>query len=80
MSHWFDAQVHLSDILMMLTGVWVFVKTSTQYRDLIRDLGKDVKDMKERMDGVEKQGDSHHEWLIRSGLDRRAIGVKHHEH
>lgn len=68
---WVDAQVHLSDLLILLGGAWAFIKVMTAYRDLVRDLGKDVKDLRTDVDEISERQGFHHEWLIRSGLDRR---------
>lgn len=72
----FDTTVHLSDLLLMGGWVGTFIWLLVAFRDTIRDHSRDIKVLKDDVDDICDRQDRHHEWLIRSGADRRVIGER----
>lgn len=66
-----DWQIHVSDLIVaagcLVTVATVFLRNRDSQRDTVTVL----KSLVERVDRVEGRMDSHHEWLIAAGLDRR---------
>lgn len=79
MPNWLDIQIHLSDVFLVGGGIFAFIRTTNAYRDLVRDLGKDVEQMKKDWTTYKLVQDKHHEWLIRSGMDRRVLPRRDNE-
>ena len=73
----FDWTLRVSDILIFGAGIWAFTKVFLTNRDILRDLVKGMHDLKEMVERVNDRLELHHEWLIRSGLDR--IDVDAHD-
>ena len=67
----FDSTVRLSDLVIVLGGIWALVKIyfSTSYG--IKALAEAVDRLRKDYDATEVTVSRHHEWLIAAGLDRR---------
>ena len=67
-----DYQIHMSDLLVGLGGVWAFVKVFVSNRDVQRDLTRLVKQNCADIERIDVRLETHHEWLIRKGMDQRS--------
>jgi hypothetical protein len=67
----FDYQIHLSDLILIGSGIVAFLKIFIWNRDILRELTAETKDLRLDVNRIETRQDVHHEWLIGNGLDLR---------
>lgn len=67
----FDLTIHLSDLLLIGGGIFAFVKVFYKVSRTLENHSREIVELRTDVDTVSEQVDQHHEWIVRSGIDRR---------